>query len=56
VVLPDGTKVASDSGSFDTDESAAISNPPAATMRVIACMFAGAVAQPVSKSTDAGHR
>src|SRR5215211_3692985 len=46
VVLPDGSSVSSDSGSFDTDESAAISNPPAGTMRVIACMFAGAVAQP----------
>jgi hypothetical protein len=46
VVLPDGTKVSSDSGSFDADESAAFSNPPAGTIRVIACMFAGAVAQP----------
>jgi hypothetical protein len=45
VVLPDGSKVSSDSGSFDTDESAAFSNPPAGTLRVIACMFAGAAPQ-----------
>ena len=46
VVLPDGTTLSSDSGSFDTDESVAFTDPPAGTIRVIACMFAGAVAQP----------
>jgi hypothetical protein len=46
VVLADGSTVSSDSGSCDSDESAAISNPPGGTMQIIACMFAGAVPQP----------
>jgi hypothetical protein len=45
VVMPDGTTVSSDSGSFNTGESAAFTNPPPGTMRVIACMFAGATPQ-----------
>jgi hypothetical protein len=45
VVMPDGSKVSSDSGSFDEDESVPLANPPAGTYRVIACMFAGAVPQ-----------
>src|SRR5258705_7010167 len=43
VVLADGSRVSSDSGSFGTGESAAFSNPPAGTVQGIACMFAGAV-------------
>jgi hypothetical protein len=45
VVFPDGSATSSDSGSFDTDETVAFSNPPAGNYRIIACMFAGAVAQ-----------
>jgi hypothetical protein len=45
VILPDGTTVSSDSGSFGQGETATFSNPPAGTMRVIACMFAGATPQ-----------
>ena len=45
VVLPNGTTQSSDSGSFNTDESAAFWNPPPGTIRVITCMFAGAVPQ-----------
>src|SRR5919109_109180 len=48
VILPDGTKVSSDNGSFGEAESATFSNPPAGTMRVIACMFAGATPAPAS--------
>src|SRR3954451_22262582 len=46
VVLPDGSRVSSDSGSFGTGESASFSDPPAGTVQIITCMFAGAVAQP----------
>jgi hypothetical protein len=46
VVLPDGSRLSSDSGSFGTGESVSFSNPPAGTIQVIACMFAGAVSQP----------
>jgi hypothetical protein len=45
VVMPDGQKISSDSGSFGTAETAAFTNPPPGTMRVIACMFAGATPQ-----------
>src|SRR4029453_2230167 len=43
---PNETAPSSDSGSFDTDETVAFSDPPAGNYQVIACMFAGAVAQP----------
>jgi hypothetical protein len=45
VVLPDGQTLSSDSGSFGAGETAAFTNPPPGTMRVIACMFAGATPQ-----------
>src|SRR4051812_14333171 len=45
VVLPDGQKISSDSGSFGEGETATFSNPPAGTMRIIACAFAGATPQ-----------
>jgi hypothetical protein len=45
VVRPDGTSVSADSGSFDDDESTALSNPPAGRYQIITCMFAGATPQ-----------
>jgi hypothetical protein len=45
VVLPDGQKISSDNGSFGEGETATFSNPPAGTMRIIACAFAGATPQ-----------
>jgi hypothetical protein len=46
IVLPDGSSVSGDNGFVDTDESVGVSNPPAGTYRILACMFAGAVPQP----------
>jgi hypothetical protein len=48
IIAADGDTASGDSGSFDGDESAAISNPPAGNLRVIACMFAGVLPQAYS--------
>jgi hypothetical protein len=45
MVLSDGRTVSADSGSFDADETATATNPPAGRLLVIACMFAGALPQ-----------
>jgi hypothetical protein len=46
IVGADGDTASGDSGSFDADESASITNPAAGTLTVIACMFAGVTPQP----------
>jgi hypothetical protein len=45
VVFPDGSKLSSDQGFVDTDESVGFVNPQPGVYRVIACMFAGALPQ-----------
>jgi hypothetical protein len=45
VVFPDGKTVSADSGSFGEGETASFSNPPAGTLHIITCMFAGATTQ-----------
>jgi hypothetical protein len=48
IIGSDGATASGDSGSFDADESATISHPAAGQLRVISCMFAGALPQPYS--------
>jgi hypothetical protein len=50
VIKPDGTSVSSDQGFIDTDETATLSNPPAGTYQIVACMFVGATPQPYTGS------
>lgn len=45
IVDAGGASSSGDSGSFDADESASLTNPPAGSLKVITCMFAGAVPQ-----------
>jgi hypothetical protein len=45
IVAADGGTSSGDSGGFDGDESASLSNPPAGSLKVITCMFAGVVPQ-----------
>lgn len=46
IIAADGRTASGDSGFIDADESASLANPPAGTLTVVACMFAGATPQP----------
>ena len=50
VVLPDGSTLSSDQGSFDEDESVSFVNPQAGIYRIITCAFAGALPQAYTAS------
>jgi len=45
IVASDGRTSSADAASFDGDESTSLRNPPAGSLKVISCMFAGALPQ-----------